>query len=317
MKQEKGMVACVTGASGMIGGRIVKRLLALGYTVRVLSRKNINIPGTELFSGDLANEQLLQKFLAKADMLFHSAAELNDENKMYAVNVKGTERILGIAEEAQIKYLCHISTCGVVGRTTQTLVDEQCSCQPENAYENSKWEAEKLVMNRASNCKVVVLRPTNVVDSNHLGAISLPMGETIADSLKVFLKGAEYAHIVHAEDVAAAAVYFIEYPLDSPQCFFVSCDEQPLNTYAGVWALCKAQLAGKLMSEARIPLHLPLFIPYLFRRMLLRNTKNKGNVHYSSEKLKMFGFTFSFGLVEAIDDVIRSKERLNYESVKR
>jgi nucleoside-diphosphate-sugar epimerase len=304
----KEKIACVTGASGMVGGSIARRLLELGYTVRVLSRKaTIHLSGVDVFCGGLEDEQILRTFLDGASMLFHCAAEVRDESKMYAVNVLGTECILQLAEDNKIEYFCHISTCAVVGRTKLRSVNEHSPCQPDNIYEKTKWIAEQQVMQGLTDCKVVVLRPTQIVSADHPGVISLPGRARWIDHLKLLLKGAECAYVIHVEDVAAAAMHFIEYPINSPQSFFVSCDEHPLNTYAGVWGLYQARLSGKSLSDIQLPWHLPLFVPYVLRRLLRRNTKNRGDVHYSSDKLRMFGFMLPLGLVGAIDDVIRNK----------
>jgi len=46
--------ACVTGASGMVGSKIVQRLVSHGYKVRALSRsKYFDDTNVELFRGGL------------------------------------------------------------------------------------------------------------------------------------------------------------------------------------------------------------------------------------------------------------------------
>ena len=84
-------IACVTGVSGMVGSEIVQRLVSHGYKVRALSRsKYFDDPDVELFRGGLEDEEVLKSFLSKADFLFHCAAELYDESKMWDANVLGT-----------------------------------------------------------------------------------------------------------------------------------------------------------------------------------------------------------------------------------
>lgn len=57
-------IACVTGATGMIGRKIVQGLLQQGYAVRVLSRKVwLDMDGVLLFTGGLENEETLRLFL--------------------------------------------------------------------------------------------------------------------------------------------------------------------------------------------------------------------------------------------------------------
>jgi len=132
-------IACVTGASGMVGSKIVQRLLSHEYKVRALSRsKHFDDPNVELFRGALGNEKVLALFLSNAHLLFLYAAELNDESKMRDVNVKGTELLLRIVKKSGIRYLSYLSSAGVVGKTKNKWVDEKTRCNPQNAYKRSK-----------------------------------------------------------------------------------------------------------------------------------------------------------------------------------
>jgi nucleoside-diphosphate-sugar epimerase len=113
--------------------------------------------------------------------------------------------------------------------------------------------------------------------------------------LKVFLKGGECAHIVHAEDVARAALYLSSQPINSPACFFVSCDHEQFNTFAGLWSLYKAIERGQAIDGIRPVGHLPIIIPHMLRR-LRRGPGNYGNVRYSSKKLLSTGFRYHLGV---------------------
>ncbi len=88
-------IACVTGASGMVGLRIVDNLLQRGYAVRALTRrKDLTLSGVDMHYGDIRDESALKYFLKGANLLFHCAAELKDEARMWDVNVAGTEILL-------------------------------------------------------------------------------------------------------------------------------------------------------------------------------------------------------------------------------
>lgn len=290
------LIACVTGASGIIGSKITTILLSQGYTVRVLSRKaNFAASNVEFFRGDINDETVLNLFMQNAQLFFHCAAELKDKSRMWSINVTGTERILKYAELHGIKYFCYLSTVGVIGKTDYKLPDELTPCAPQNVYERSKWAAEQLVACGIKGCKVVILRPTDVIDERNPGILMLPRRRAFKDFCKVFVKGGECAHIVHAEDVAHAAVYFISYPLDFPQCYIISSDQAPLNTLSGVWALYRAYSTGRSTDNVRPVPHLPLFVPYFLRR-IIRRSGNMGDVRYSSEKLLKTGFNFALGL---------------------
>lgn len=297
-------IVCVTGASGMIGRRISQRLIIDGCKVRALSRnKHFDDPDVELFCGGLEDEKILESFLYNASFLFYCAAELYDESKMWDVNVLGTERLLRIVEKSDIRYFCYVSSAGVVGQTHIKWVDEKAQCNPQNAYEQSKWAAEQLVMQGVDGCQIIVLRPTNVIDEKRPGALSLPMSDSWLSRFKVFLKGGECAHIVHADDVADAALFFVSRSFDRPQCFFVSCDHEPLNTFAGLWALYKTIQNDRPLKNVRPVAHLPLIISHILRT-LCRGQSNRGDVRYSSEKLLSEGFHFSLGVVGAVKAIV-------------
>lgn len=300
---EKPITACVTGASGMIGRRIVHKLLARGFHVRVLTRRNCVERGVQVFKAGLSDEGQVDRFIAGADMVFHCAAELRDVSKMREVNVSGTECVVKLVKRHRIGYFCHLSSAGVVGRTSREWVDESTPCMPQNAYERTKLEAETIARAPIDGCSTVILRPTNVVDEDHLGELSLPANESFISRIKAFVKGGECAHIVHAEDVAEAAIYFSSRPSREPRIFFVSLDDDPLNTVANLWSLYRAQVTGLHQNVIKPFPHLPLAVPY-FLRTMMRQAGNRGNVRYSSTRLVSEGFRFRFGVSEAVKQII-------------
>ena len=298
-------IACVTGASGMVGSRIIRKLLCEDYKVRVLTRnKTFDVPGTELFTGGLENEDIFASFLSGAHLLFHCAAELKDEARMWEVNVLGTERLLKYAGKSGVRYFCHLSSVGVVGKTNFAWVNEETACNPQNIYERTKWEAEKLVAGGIDGCRVIILRPTNVIDEKQPGALALVMYRSFLNRVRIFIKGGECAHIIHADDVASAALHFISSSFDNPQCFIVSTDHEPLNTYGELWNLCKAISKGSQQESIAPVLHLPVIVPHLVR-LLKRGKSNRGNVRYSSAKLMSADFIFPLGIKRAVQQVIQ------------
>lgn len=295
-------IACVTGATGMIGSRVARNLAGRGFSVRVLTRHSCDLPNVEVFRSSLSDEHQLDKFVSGAEMIFHCAAELNDESRMHATNVAGTRRLIDLASRHRVRFFCHLSSAGVIGKVDQRIVDEATPCRPQNAYEKSKLEAEGLFGTGIDGCKVVILRPTNVVDRDHLGELDIVVDGSATSWIKASLKGSECAHLVHAEDVASAAVHFIDGPIsDNPRIYFVSRDADPLNTFAHIWRIYKALLTDR----GRLPLQrlpsLPVFVPYVLRRLVGRPS-NRGDIRYSSARLESEGFQFAYG----VDEVIRS-----------
>jgi nucleoside-diphosphate-sugar epimerase len=221
-----------------------------------------------------------------------------------------TERIIHLIKSSGLTYFCYLSSAGVIGLTHSQLVDERSKCNPQNTYEKSKWAAEELVAKGIGNCSIAILRPTNVIDEQHPGALALPIRSNWRDRFIIFLKGGECAHIVHADDVADAAIYFITARFERPVRFFVSCDHERFNTFGDLWLLYKAIQQGRSIKGIGPVIHLPIMIPYILRR-LWRGAANYGNVRYSSEKLLSTGFRYSLGVEGAVRRISASSRLMN------
>lgn len=292
-------IACVTGASGLIGSKIVQKLLASGYRVRALSRGGgLDTEKVTWFRGEITEEGVLKPFLQNGHLLFHCAAEIKDRTRMWEVNVRGTQRLLNQAHEAGLEFLCHLSSADVVGITTKTWVDETVPCNPQTPYERSKWEAEQIAAHSRIS-RVVILRPTMAIDATRPGVLALALRGSMTDRFKLFIKGGECAHQLHAEDVVAAALFFLERAVISPQCYFVSLDHDPLSTIGGYWRLCQAYRRQWPVEQVKPAPHLPLLVPYLLRR-IWRGRGNRGDVRFSSQRLMDAGFAFPLGVQGAV-----------------
>lgn len=299
--KHKKPVAAVTGARGHIGRYLIAVLLENGWEVKALTRANTlpYVHGVSIVRGDINNGVALQELLIGADAIFHCAAELYDETKMHDVNVKGVETILDLLSSTSVNYFCYISSAGVVGPTRDKLITEETKCQPQGEYEKSKYKAEKLVMSSRFEGNICILRPTNVISAYRKGLLMLPFRNNRKDRLTCFVKGRERAHLVHAKDVAAAAVFFYDKSFLAPEVFFVSCDEDHQNTLSGVYDLVLKYL-GKKNKNCFVSL--PVIIPYLLR-YLFKGASLHGNSRFSSQKIKNAGFTFSLGFERAVIEV--------------
>lgn len=297
------MIAAVTGARGLIGRYIVINLLASGWHVRVLTRQPEGMKeysGVEVVVADINDKEAIKGFLKGVSSVFHCAAELHDESRMHDVNVLGTSCLLDVLSTlATVKYFCYLSSAGVVGPTSIAKVDEATECYPNNVYERTKYEAEKMVLQAGLKMNVCVLRPANVFDSNNLGISGLASRSSAKRILSLFIKGNEGAHLVHAKDVASTAMFFIDKKLLEPEIFFVSYDDDKRNTLQGVYKLCST-IQGK--SYNNFCLSLPNYIPFIIRK-LFKGKSLHGRVRFSEEKLQSSGFVFPLGLKGALMDI--------------
>jgi len=286
----------VTGGTGLVGKRIVSRLRQLGYCVLVLSRGNLmeGLESVEVISGDITNGKLLEEAVSGCDAIIHCAAELKDVNKMYEINVVGTRNVYEAARKNRVRYFCHLSSVGVIGRTNQRVVDEQTPCDPINPYERTKWEAEQIVEKGIEGCSSVILRPTNVFAEE---IISPDSYRGIGSAVKVWLTGKERSHLIYAADVVEAAIYLRENCAhDGCEKFIVSSDEEPGGASGDVYDAVR-QLLGYRVTKRRFTC--PVELAY-YLRLLRYGHANRGDVCYSARRLLRTGFKIPFGWFEGI-----------------
>jgi nucleoside-diphosphate-sugar epimerase len=252
----------------------------------------------------------LKRLTKDADWVFHCAAELKNPNLMPAVNIGGTELLLTAMKDSPPKYFCHLSSAGVIGRTRLSWVAEDSPCHPLNTYEATKLAAERAVSAGSLAELTVILRPTNVVDVDRPEAIAWATGASLTARAKVVLKGSECAHLVHARDVARAAMHFADTGDRGLRTFFVSLDDDPYNWFSAISPLAQAIRGGASSNQLslRHSLHLPSVIPFLVRR-LARGPTNRGTQRYSSEQLRASGFLYEYDVPAIVrEQVTRSLE---------
>ncbi len=284
-------------------------LIEKGWKVRALTRSGLALedPALEVIRGDIRDEKVLDKLISGSSAFFHCAAEFAQQDLIWEINVKATEKILEIAKKSSLDYFCYISSAGVLGANSSEWVDEDTPCHPRDTYEKSKYAAEQLVLSSGLDAKTCVLRPVFVVSSSRPGFIEYPIRNNFMDRLKVLLKGREHAHIVHAGDIASAAMFFLDHPLPKPEYFFVACDEEELNTVAGIAAYYLFLRDGG-QGELKLPCSLPRFVPHLIRRAF-RGPSLHGRTRFSSAKIQRLGFKLPLGFRGAIEDIAKDRNR--------
>jgi len=165
----------VTGATGFIGERLVKRLVADGQEVHALvrseskARRMLPAP-VKLFNGNLADTGTIHKAIAGCDGAFHLAAFAKvwskDPELPYRVNVTGTKNVFDAARQSGVGRVVFTSTGGTLNPSEgDKPVDEETPRTIDffNAYEKTKSEAEKLALDYAEKgLEVVTVNPTRV-----------------------------------------------------------------------------------------------------------------------------------------------------------
>ena len=176
----------VTGATGFVGGALVRLLRANGHDVVALVRNReraeaLSTAGVTLVEGDLDDSAALDRLVAGADGLFHVAGwyKLGDarpENG-WRVNVDGTANVLAAARGSGVSRVVYTSTLAVNSDTHGGVVDEEFRFTGSHlsVYDETKARAHDLAVDAARDgLPLVVVQPGLVYgpgDTSQTGAL--------------------------------------------------------------------------------------------------------------------------------------------------
>lgn len=271
------MKCFVTGATGFIGGNLVRELCERGHSVRALVRagsderalRELNV---ERVHGDLNNPTALAAGLRGCDWCFHVAASyhlwLKDYRPMYAVNVEGTRTVLDSARKAGCARIVYTSTVGCIGlprktrgRVVPTNEDTPVSeAQMSNHYKRSKWRAEQVAHELAhEGSPIVIVNPSAPVGPGDVKPT--PTGQVIVDFLN--RKMPAYLdtglNFVHVRDVVVGHILAAEKGR--------VCERYILGNAGGNWTMKEVltaleQISGVAAPRFRVPYIVALLAAY-------------------------------------------------------
>jgi len=167
------MTCLVTGATGLVGQRLVRRLVQDGSRVRALVRGNpelVSALGAEVVRGDITQASPLDAAVAGTDCVFHSAAKVGDwgpESLFQQVNVEGTRRLLSAAKQNGNPRFIYVSSFAVYGsdllRDRPCFEDNPLNGSVLSAYARSKRSAEALCRESSTaSFAPTIVRPGNI-----------------------------------------------------------------------------------------------------------------------------------------------------------
>jgi nucleoside-diphosphate-sugar epimerase len=201
----------VTGASGFTGSHLVRHLADAGHQVRILIRSSSRLDLLEGLSpepvhGDLSDGDSIRRAVAGTERIFHLAALYREarlpDKVYYDVNVDGTRRLAEAALAEGGVPLIYCSTCGVHGEVSDPPVDETAPYNPGDIYQETKVEAEKILvsMNEKRGLPVVILRPVGIYGPGDRRFLKLFRG-VARRHFPMIGKGDVFYHLTHVDDV--------------------------------------------------------------------------------------------------------------------
>lgn len=196
--------ALVTGGTGTVGRAVVARLLAGGWSVRVLTRtaEGAGADGVTYAMGDLANASAIRDAVADCQLVVHCAITNS------GVDVRAAGDLADAAIDAGVRRFVHVSTISVYAVTPSGTIDESSAGVPVNStdiYARMKASIERVLLTRAPRLHLGIIQPANVVSPTG-GWWTTGVVELMRKGRFILVDaGAGTANLVGVDDVAAAA----------------------------------------------------------------------------------------------------------------
>jgi nucleoside-diphosphate-sugar epimerase len=237
----------VIGGAGYIGSELVKRLLELGYEVRVLDlllygdasiSEFYGHPKLELVRGDFRHIDTVVSASKGMDAIVHLGAIVGDsaccidQDLTIEINLRATRTVAEVGKGFGVKRFIFASTCSVYGASDEIL-DECSALRPISLYARTKLESEKVLLGLGDDTfSPTILRFATVYGLSGRPrfdlVVNLLAARAVQDEEVGIIGGQQWRPLVHVRDVAEAIVLTLQAPLPGVrgQIFNVGCNEQ-------------------------------------------------------------------------------------------
>jgi len=211
----------ITGASGLVGSAVARKLVAEGFPVRALVRtgsprfhlQDLNL---EFVGGDIRDAESVRRAMAGVRYVFHVAADYRlwarDPSEIFAANVEGTRIVMREAQRAGVERIVYTSSVATLAlRADGSPADESVPLSVEEGigpYKRSKIAAERLVeaMIADEALPAVIVNPSTPIGPRDVKPT--PTGRIIVEAARGRIPGFldTGLNLVHVDDVAAGHV---------------------------------------------------------------------------------------------------------------
>lgn len=293
----------ITGASGLIGTRLIKNLLEKGHNVSVLSRQASNLKGVSTYNWDVDKQLVDLKAFEGIDTIIHLAgAGIADkrwtkQRKQEIVDsrIRSTQLLYHTIDaiKAPIKTFISASAVGYYGdRYDEILYEKSESGKGFLADCCKQWEAA-VDEGLKSGIRVVKLR-IGIVLSKQGGALSelaRPVSFFVGAPLGSGKQWMPWIHLTDLVSIFERAIENVEY-----SGTFNACTPNPVTNYEFT------KILAKKLFRPVWPVNVPEFV---IKTMLGEmSTVILNSTRTSPQKLMDMGFRFRYqGLDAALSEI--------------
>jgi nucleoside-diphosphate-sugar epimerase len=223
----------VTGATGLIGARLLFDLTSAGKNVRAMRHSNSSMTIVNNIFASNGNNDLLKRIeWVKGDInevysileamkgikqVYHCAALVSftpaDYKQMMHVNVQGTANMVNMALETGIEKFCHVSSVAAIGRSEEDNHIAETSpwktSKQNSNYAISKYEAECEVWRAAEEgLNTIIVNPSMVLGPGDMHKGSTELFGGVWKGLKFYSEGIN--GFVDVRDVTKSMMQLME-----------------------------------------------------------------------------------------------------------
>lgn len=290
----------VTGGTGLLGGRLIPKLVENGHKVFALARSSasqekVRALGALPITGDLDGDEPLS--LPTVDAVVHAAALFRfggPTEPYFRINVNGTIALLGAAELVGAEMFVHISAAGIIMDDRGSPVrnaDESAPTYPNSfiPYLASKARAESAVLKaNKPGFRTIALRPSAIWGPGDQFSTLLP--RAIASGQFAFIDRGDYAVVTCHVDNAVEGISCALTRGTGGRAYFINDREkQSFREFISMIASAHGSSIDKLRS---MPYRLAFGIGRIME-MFARVTFRKSDPPLSRAMVRMIGQEFT------------------------
>ncbi len=242
------MTILVTGGTGLLGARLLPRLVDAGIDCSALVHAGKSVPsGVTAVEGDILDPASLVEAVTGVEAIIHLAAVLRtpEPEQIWKVNFEGTRNLIAAAREHAANARFIMASTGLVynGDSPKASLETD-PVAPERDYPASKVAAENALRESGLNWSILRFGFVYGDADGHIGQIP-----HIAQLLK--LHPANRLSMIHHRDIATVVKMGLDGVLDGHVVNTV--DDAPMTIFD------LSVLAGKPMEPSAAPLAHPWY----------------------------------------------------------
>ena len=243
----------VTGATGFVGGHLVKHLRKDGLRLRAMVRtpakaQALKDLGVEVVPGDMSDRASLEAATAGIERVIHLVGIIQEAPgaTFQSVHVEGTRDLLDASKKAGVRHFMYQSALGTRPNA-------------KSRYHQTKWEAEELVSK--SGIPFTILRPSLIYGPGDLFTIRLAEMIRLSPVLPVIGSGQSKVQPIFIDDVVECIRKTVTSDSYLNEMYEIGGPEQ--LTYEDV-----TTMIAEVMGIKRPTVHVPLFFMKPMARVL-------------------------------------------------